>query len=63
MAGQWHCHSVGASMLVSEEEEPDNHHEVEGVEGRRKGKHYKGWKQGGGCHGGGMHNVINNIFF
>jgi hypothetical protein len=35
-------HSVGTGTLVSEEERPDNQHEVERVEGRRRGKHYKG---------------------
>ncbi len=34
-------HSVGAGTLVSEEEGPDNQHEVEGVEGRQMGEHYK----------------------
>ncbi len=33
---------VGAGTLVSEEEQPDNQHEVEGVEGRWRGERYKG---------------------
>ncbi len=37
-----HSHSVGAGMLVSEEEGPNNQHEVEGVEGRQRGECYKG---------------------
>ncbi len=41
-AGRWPSHSVGPGMLVSEEEGPDNHHEVEGVEGRQKGELYIG---------------------
>ncbi len=42
LAGQWRTHSVGASTLVSEEEGPDNQHEVEGVEGRQRGECYIG---------------------
>ncbi len=38
---------------MSEEEGPDNQHEVEGVEGRQRGERYKGQKWGGGCCGGG----------
>ncbi len=42
---RWVCgglsHSVGASTLVSEEEGPNNQHEVEGVEGRQMEEHYK----------------------
>jgi hypothetical protein len=45
-------------MLMSEEEEPVNQHEVEGVEGRQRRENYKGWKRGGGCYGGGLHNMI-----
>ncbi len=37
-----HSHSVGTGTLVSEEEGPNNQHEVEGVDGRRRGEHYKG---------------------
>ncbi len=37
-----HSHSVGVGTLVSEEEGPNNQHEVEGVEDRRRGEHYKG---------------------
>jgi hypothetical protein len=38
LVGRRRSHSVGAGMLVSEEEGPYNQHEVEGmVEGRRRG--------------------------
>ncbi len=37
-----HSHSVGTGTLVLEEEGPGNQHEVEGVEGRWRGKRYKG---------------------
>ncbi len=40
--GQWHSHSVGAGTLGAEEERHNNQHEVEGVEGRQTGEHYKG---------------------
>jgi hypothetical protein len=39
LVGQWRSHSVDAGMLVSEEKGPNNHHEVEGVEGRQRGEH------------------------
>jgi hypothetical protein len=64
LAGQWHCHSVGAGMLMSEEKGPNNQHEVEGVERRWRMERYKGWKHGGGCYVGELHNMIdNNCFF
>ncbi len=49
--GRWHSHSVGTGRLGAEEEQCDNQHEVEGVEGRQRGEHYKRKKQGGGCYG------------
>jgi hypothetical protein len=48
---------------MSEEEGPNNEHEVEGVQGRWRREHYKGWKWGGGCYGGGVHNMIDNNYF
>ena len=33
LAGRWCSHSVASGTLVSEEEGPDNLHEVVGVEG------------------------------
>ena len=42
VAGRWCSHSVASGTLVSEEEGPDNQHEVVGVEGRQRGEHYKG---------------------
>ncbi len=42
LVGRWHSHRVGAGTLVSEEERPNNQHEVEGVEGRLRGERYKG---------------------
>jgi hypothetical protein len=35
-------HTVGAGMLGVEDEQCDNQHEVEGVEGGQRGEHYKG---------------------
>ncbi len=63
MAGRWHSHSVGAGTLVSEEERPDNQHEVEEVRGNRGGSVTKGRNGGVVVMGGQYHKMINNDFF
>jgi hypothetical protein len=42
LAGRWCSHSVASGTLVSEEEGPDNQHEVVGVEGSGGGSVTKG---------------------
>ncbi len=42
LAGQWCSHNVASGTLVSEEEGPDNQHEVVGVEESRGGSVTKG---------------------
>jgi hypothetical protein len=42
LVGPWHSHSVGASMLGAKDEQCNNQHEVEGVEGRQRGSITKG---------------------
>jgi hypothetical protein len=38
LLGWWHCRGVGAGLLVSEGEGPDNQHEVEGGRGDGRGE-------------------------
>ncbi len=42
VVGRWCSHSVASGTLVSEEEGPDNQHEVAGVEGSGGGSVTKG---------------------
>jgi hypothetical protein len=42
LVGRWHSQGVGAGTLGAEEEQRNNQHEVEGVEGRQRGENYKG---------------------